>query len=161
MAYNEDIIILLSVTLFLSQSETLWIIFINFFSAFADLCLCMTVSFPPVFFSCLSTPYHLFTTMASLLFWTLKFHPSLLPPSSLLISPSFPPLLLTRKAAMAPPVINPARTSFQWFLCSVTLITPTSTARDSSTRHRVGFVRRVPLVRNTRVTYICKKCHVS
>jgi len=65
--------------------------------------------------------------------------------------PSFP---RTRKAAMAPPVMNPARTSFQWFLCSVTLTTPTSAARDSTTRHKVGLVRRVPLVRYTRVTYI-------
>lgn len=64
---------------------------------------------------------------------------------------------LTRKAAMAPPVMKPARTSFQWFLCSVTLITPTSTARDSSARHKVGFVKRVPLARNMRVMYICKK----
>lgn len=57
---------------------------------------------------------------------------------------------------MAPPVTNPARMSFQWFLCSVTLTTPTSTARDRSTRHKVGFIRRVPLVWNTRVTYIWK-----
>lgn len=72
---------------------------------------------------------------------------------------SFPHLclLLTRKAAIAPPVINPARTSFQWFRCSVTLTTPTSTARDSNTRQTVGFVKRVPLARNIRVTYIWKK----
>lgn len=62
---------------------------------------------------------------------------------------------LTRKAAMAPPVMNPARTSFQWFLCSVTRITPTNMARESRARHRVGLVKRVPLARNIRVMYIC------
>ncbi len=63
---------------------------------------------------------------------------------------------LTRKTAMAPPVKYPARTSAQWLRYSATLTTPTSMARHSRVRLSVGLVRRVPLVLNTNVTYICK-----
>ncbi len=71
MAYNEDI---LSITQFASQFETLVTV----------LCLCKAISFPLVYSSCLSTLFQPSTTASSsssLLFWSLKFHASLFPPS--------------------------------------------------------------------------------
>lgn len=66
-------------------------------------------------------------------------------------------VLHTRNTAMAPPVKNPPRTSAQWFRYSVTLTTPTSTARQRRVRLIVGLVSREPLVLNTSVTYICER----
>lgn len=65
--------------------------------------------------------------------------------------------ILTRKAAMAPPVRYPARTSDQWLRYSATRTMPTRTANERRVRQRVGLVSLVPLVLHTRVIYICRK----
>ncbi len=65
--------------------------------------------------------------------------------------------ILTRKAAMAPPVRYPARTSDQWLRYSDTRTMPTRTASERQVRQRVGLVSLVPLVLHTRVIYICRK----
>ncbi len=65
--------------------------------------------------------------------------------------------ILTRKAAMAPPVRYPARTSDQWLRYSDTRTMPTRTASERQVRQRVGLVSLVPLVLHTRVIYIFRK----
>lgn len=71
--------------------------------------------------------------------------------------------ILTRKAAMAPPVRYPARTSDQWLRYSATRMMPTRTASERQVRQRVGLVSLVPLVLHTRVIYICRthKIHIG
>lgn len=61
---------------------------------------------------------------------------------------------LTRKVAMATPMINPAMTSDQWFRYSATLLIPVRKARHIRPKDMTGLARRVPLAFTVNVMYI-------
>lgn len=63
---------------------------------------------------------------------------------------------LTRKVAMAVPMIKPAMTSDQWFRYSATRFRPVRNARHTSPRDSTGLARRVPFACTVHVTYICQ-----
>ena len=63
---------------------------------------------------------------------------------------------LTRKVAMAPPMMKPAMMSDQWLRYSATLFRPVRNARHMSVRDSTGLASLVPLACTVHVTYICE-----
>lgn len=64
---------------------------------------------------------------------------------------------LTRKVAMAVPMMKPAMTSDQWLRYSATRFRPVRKARHMSPRDNTGLARRVPFACTVHVTYICQE----
>ncbi len=61
---------------------------------------------------------------------------------------------LTRKVAMATPMIKPAMTSDQWLRYSATLLIPVRKARHIRPKDMTGLARRVPSAFTVNVMYI-------
>lgn len=61
---------------------------------------------------------------------------------------------LTRKVAMATPMIKPAMTSDQWLRYSATLLIPVRKARHIRLKDITGLARRLPLAFTVNVMYI-------
>lgn len=59
--------------------------------------------------------------------------------------------VLTRKVAMATPMMNPAMTSDQWFRYSATLLSPVRKARYIRPRDSTGLASLVPLTSTVHV----------